>query len=130
MPFTYHHQVRFDETDIAGIVHFSNFTKWVEAAEHQLLTELKIPIFAKTGGFPKVHFSINYRKPARLREKLNVELTLEKLGSSSIHYQFKILNNDLLLASGKLSTVYVTSLGSAEPLPAEWRTALLELTPV
>jgi len=33
---TYHRQVQFPETDASGIVHFTNFFKYVEEAEHAM----------------------------------------------------------------------------------------------
>ena len=34
--FVYHRRVQFPETDASGIVHFTNFFKYVEEAEHAL----------------------------------------------------------------------------------------------
>ena len=35
--FVYHRRVTFAETDMAGIVHFSNFYRYMEEAEHAFL---------------------------------------------------------------------------------------------
>ena len=38
--FTHQRQVEFAETDMAGIVHFANFFRWMESAEHAFLRSL------------------------------------------------------------------------------------------
>ena len=42
--FQTHRRVEFCETDMAGIVHFSNFYKWMEQAEHEFFRSLGLSI--------------------------------------------------------------------------------------
>ena len=68
----------FSETDMAGIVHFSNFFRYMETAEHAFyrslgfsvtLNDLEPPL-----GFPRVHAACDYKKPLRFEEVAPVEL--------------------------------------------------------
>ncbi len=125
MAHAYLHNVRFDETDLAGIVHFSHYAKWVESAEHSLLKHIGIPIISAQGGFPKVNFTINYKKPVRFDDQITIELSVTEVGTSSVHYAFEITRDNESLASGKLATVYVTREGIPQTIPPQWKEAFL-----
>ena len=53
---TYHRQVQFPETDASGIVHFTNFFKYVEEAEHAMwrATGLSIAAMDAEVSWPRV----------------------------------------------------------------------------
>ena len=42
--FQYLRTIKFADTDMAGIAHFSNFFRWMEEAEHAFLQHLEIAI--------------------------------------------------------------------------------------
>ena len=52
-------RVEFSETDMAGIVHFSNFFRYMETAEHAFYRSLGFSVtlndFDPPLGFPRVH---------------------------------------------------------------------------
>ena len=52
MPTPFHTTrfVEFSDTDMAGIVHFSAFFKYMEAAEHELLRSLGFSVYSEVGG--------------------------------------------------------------------------------
>lgn len=42
--------VEFSETDLAGIVHFSHFFRWMESAEHEFVRSLGSTVHGESGG--------------------------------------------------------------------------------
>ena len=42
--YRYRRRVEFSETDLAGIVHFSNYFRYMEAAEHEFFRSLGLSI--------------------------------------------------------------------------------------
>ena len=48
--FKVRRRVEFSETDMAGIVHYSNFFRYMEAAEHAFFRSLGLSIHKQPGG--------------------------------------------------------------------------------
>src|SRR5438094_9966074 len=85
-------RVEFCDTDMAGIVHFANFFRWMESAEVEFLRSLGLSVAVQTGdeklGFPRVAASCDYVRPARFEDVLEIAVTLRRLGSKSVTYGF------------------------------------------
>src|SRR5947209_1177416 len=84
--------VEFADTDMAGMVHFAEFFRYMEAAEHAFLRSRGLSFQLDAGGekygLPRVSASCDYLKPAHFGEELTVEVTVVKLGRSSVSYAF------------------------------------------
>ncbi len=95
--FTTSRRVEFGDTDMAGIMHFANFFKFMEAAETDFLIArgLSVSWNQPDGrfGLPRVAVACDYLKPARFAEVLTIQVTLEKLGRKSLTYRFDFANS-------------------------------------
>ena len=102
-------RVEFVDTDMAGIVHFSNFFRYMEAAEVDFLAArglaVKLEWEGRTISFPRVAASCDYFKPARFPDELEIVVALERIGRKSLTYGFEIFRGELLLARGRTSCV-------------------------
>ena len=113
--FTWERRVEFSETDAAGIVHFSSFFLYMEQAEHALFRHCGWTIFpCRCAGappdslvvsWPRVHCSCDYKAPAFFEDQLNVDLSIERLGNTSITYRHVIRRDSTILAIGRVTTV-------------------------
>src|SRR6266567_4049143 len=60
-------RVEFSETDMAGIVHYSNFFRYMEAAEHEFFRSLGFSVVTMQVdppvGWPRVHAECDYQQP-------------------------------------------------------------------
>jgi acyl-CoA thioester hydrolase len=105
------HRVEFHETDMAGIVHFSNFFRYMEVAEVAFLRSRGLHVSLHDGpmryGFPRVSATCDYFKPARFEDELDVIVTLEKVGEKSVSYTHEFRRGDDVLARGRITAVYV-----------------------
>jgi YbgC/YbaW family acyl-CoA thioester hydrolase len=85
-------RVEFAETDMAGIVHFSNFFRMMESTEHAFFRSLGFTIHGHdagtTTGWPRVSASCDYRAPLRFEEEVEIHLLVAEVRSRSIRYQF------------------------------------------
>jgi YbgC/YbaW family acyl-CoA thioester hydrolase len=117
---------------MAGIMHFSNFFRFMEVAETAFLRERGMTVSWSEGeerqGFPRVSVSCDYLKPARFEELLDIEVTVEKVGTKSVTYRFDFSCNGTPIAVGRMSSVYCRSnrehqIESLE-IPAEMRVLL------
>jgi acyl-CoA thioester hydrolase len=110
-PFTTKRRVEFGDTDMAGIMHFANFFRFMEAAETDFLIARGLNVSwqeaAGKYGFPRVSASCDYQRPARFAEVLTIAVTLEKLGKKSVSYRFDFTNaRGEALATGRITAVF------------------------
>ena len=132
-PFVTTRRVEFGDTDMAGIVHFANFFRFMEAAETAFLRSLGASVNWKADGlkwgFPRVAASCDYRKPARFEDVLTVAVTVERVGDKSITYRYDFTNqHGEPIAVGRVTAVFCRTttpddLESA-PIPPELRAKL------
>lgn len=124
--FRYTRIIPFHETDAAGIVHFSRMLCLVEEAEHVALRSLDVPVFSEEGGWPRVKVEIDYLSPLRAGDIAEVQLTIERVGNSSVNWAFLIncsSSDGRAVAKGRMVTVFVDQNGAAQPM-GDWRSAL------
>lgn len=126
-------RVEFVDTDMAQIVHFSNFFRWMEAAEVEFLRERGLTVVALPWKgsqltLPRVAASCDYVSPAYFQDLIDVALFIKKLGRSSITYGFEFSRGDTVLARGQLTCVCCRVLGPRQlestEIPEEIRAKL------
>ena len=111
--FIQHRIVEFHETDAAGLVHFSNYFRYAEAAEHALFREIDFPMFdeAKDGfyGWPRVRAQAKYSAPIHCGDAIRVELNIREIKDKSIVYHFRIFreSDEQLVSKGTFATAYI-----------------------
>ena len=113
-PFTTTRRVEFGDTDMAGIMHFSNFFRFMEAAESDFLRSLGLSVsWLADGvkwGFPRVSAACDFKKPAKFQDVLSVTVTLEKLGAKSVSYRYDFSNErGEEVATGRITAVFCRS---------------------
>ena len=90
--FTFTRRVEFSETDMAGIMHFSNFFRYMEAAEHAFLRSLGFSVDLKGTApglcLPRVHARCDYRVPLRFEDEVAIHLLVARKTARSIEYRF------------------------------------------
>ncbi len=102
-------RVEFVDTDMAGIVHFASFFRYMESAEHEFLRSRGLSVVldweGEHLGFPRVSATCDYVKSARFEEVIDILMRIERLGAKSISYAVEFFRGDDLLARGKLTCV-------------------------
>jgi acyl-CoA thioester hydrolase len=73
-------RVEFHDTDLAGIIHFSNYFLYMEQAEHELFRSLGLKIHGHfpdgtVYGWPRVSTTASFSAPAHYDDLLDVRLT-------------------------------------------------------
>ncbi len=108
-------RIEFRDTDAAGIVHFSAFFPMMESAEHEMLRSLGIAVMPQRHSalqqtetqdydsdtqsnsvvtWPRVSAKCDYLSVARFEDLLTIEVTVAKLGTSSVTYSFRFRRSD------------------------------------
>ena len=90
--FTMTHRVEFADTDLAGIMHFSNFFRLMERTEHAFFRSLGVSIHHQFGdqtiSWPRVHASCDFKAPLRFEEEVEVQLRVREKKPKSLSYDF------------------------------------------
>ncbi len=91
--FSLTRSVEFSETDMAGIMHYSNFFRFMEAAEHAFFRSIGFSVAARPGspkvGWPRVHASCDYLKPLRFEDQVEVQFRVVEKRSKALSYEFR-----------------------------------------
>jgi YbgC/YbaW family acyl-CoA thioester hydrolase len=128
-------RIEFGDTDMAGIVHFSNFFRFMESAECEFLRSrglsVKLDWEGQTIGFPRVSASCDYVSPARFEDVLDVAVTIDRIGTKSVTYAFEFTRNGQQIAAGKVTSV-CCRVGKDHPMegieiPASYRSRLTSI---
>lgn len=110
--FVHHHQVQFVETDMAGIVHFSNFFRYMEAAEDGLLQKIGVPLVGTIDGhhlsLPRLAAHASYKSPLRYPDRVAIEVRISELGEKKIRYRFTLRTERHLIAEGEILAICCT----------------------
>src|SRR3954451_4123766 len=82
-------RVVFAETDTAGIVHFSNYFRYFEDAEHALWRDAGLSIHPQDCpiGWPRVSASCEYHRPLRFEQEFEVRVAIAEISSRTIRYE-------------------------------------------
>jgi len=83
-------RVEFSETDTAGIMHFSNFFRYMEVAEHAFFRSLGTSIHAAGNslGWPRVHVECDFKHPLRFEDVVEISLFVREKKKKSLVYTF------------------------------------------
>lgn len=104
-------RVRYGETDQMGIVHHSEYINYLEIARIEYLRARGMSyqeLEDKGYGLPVVSIDINYKKPAKYDDELNLHTSLIEKGRCKLVFQTTIKNSeDILVCSAKVTLVCV-----------------------
>ncbi|HVU16390.1 MAG TPA: thioesterase family protein [Candidatus Didemnitutus sp.] len=126
--------VEVAETDMAGLMHFSNYFRWMEACEAAFYRSLGLPMamFCDPArqAWPRVKVECEYQAPLRFNDTAEVKLFVKRVGGKSVTYVFTFRTEGRLTARGEMTVVCVAADPAAPggmtstSLPAEFRAKL------
>jgi YbgC/YbaW family acyl-CoA thioester hydrolase len=103
-------RVEFADTDMAGIIHFANYYRYMEEAEHAYFRSLGLSIMqpqpdGSVIGWPRVSASCSFEAPAYFEDVLEVRLHVVRKGTKSLNFEIEFWRGATRLAHGRLKTV-------------------------
>jgi acyl-CoA thioester hydrolase len=128
--FRYQRRVQFAETDLAGIVHFSEMFRYLEEAEHAMWRAAGLTIAERGSdlGWPRLNAALEFRNPLRFEEEFEVWVRIAELKTRTIEYEFTIVRGPTVIAVGTMIAVCVRKLPDgtmrAAEIPADVRDSL------
>jgi acyl-CoA thioester hydrolase len=124
-------RVYFEDTDCGGVVYHANFLKFCERGRSDFVRLLGIDATSLAGpemGEPAIfvvrRVEIDYLKPGRMDDVLEVVTSCAEIGSASLVLQQDVQRDGSLLARAKVTVVLVSQAGKPQRLGALVRSAL------
>lgn len=131
---THHFALRvyFEDTDVAGIVYYANYLRFMERARSDMLRAVGIDqrgvMDAGEGVYAVVEAHVRYRSPARLDDALVILSTVEEVRASSSLIHQRVMRGDELLAEGRITAAFLSTDGRPRRQPRDWVETFKRLT--
>ncbi|RME37069.1 MAG: acyl-CoA thioesterase [Planctomycetota bacterium] len=124
-------RVQFAETDLAGVLHFSHYFRYMEEVEHAFLRSLGFSVVDPGGievlSWPRVSASCEYVSAARFEDELTLSLRVVEMGERSVCYEIEFNRGTERIAVGRIKAVCCAMREGrfqSQPIPDAWRQRL------
>ena len=119
-------RVYYEDTDAAGMVYYANYLKYAERGRTEMIRLLGVADGGRENGaaFAVRHCAIDYLRPARLDDEIDVCTRLVALGGASAELEQVVRRGDEDLVRLTVRLAFVTPEGKPSRLPDGFRTAL------
>ena len=123
-------RVYYEDVDLAAIVYYANYLKYLERGRSEMVRAAGISqLDMKAAGlvFAVRRVEADYLKPAHYDDELVVETRLDRLKGASFDMPQRILRGDEVLLEARIKVVIVNEQGRAARLPADIRAKVTAL---
>lgn len=131
MPHEFACRVYYEDTDLAGIVYYANYLRFIERGRTEALVAGGVDqraLLAETGTvFAVRRVEADYLAPAHLLDALTVVTALTALGGASVELEQTVLRGETRLFRARVVIVAIGPNGKATRIPEVARTALTAL---
>ena len=128
MPHSLSLRVYYEDTDLAGIVYYANYLKFIERGRSEWVRALGVDQAAlrrDTGiVFAVRHLEADYLRPAVFDDWLTVTTSVQPITGTRIVLDQAVLRDDVTLFSARVTLVPISADGRAARLPADLRQRL------
>jgi acyl-CoA thioester hydrolase len=103
--FVLRRRVQFQETDAAGIVHFTWFFRYMEEAEHAMWREAGLSIHPPDSEikWPRVATAFEYHRPLRFEDEIDIKIRVTTISRRTIQYECLVIRGEEKVATGTLT---------------------------
>lgn len=117
-------RVYYEDTDLAGIVYYANYLKFIERARSTLVREAGVDqgrLKAEEGMvFAVREVKATYLAPAKLDDLLTVETKLKQSGRARIVFEQNVMRGAELLFASEIMVICLGEHGRPLRFPAEF----------
>jgi len=130
-PHTLTLRVYYEDTDLAGVVYYANYLKFIERGRTEALRALGVdqPALKEAGlVFVVRRLVADYLAPARFDDLLEVQTVTRRVGGASVEMRQEVLRGGVVLfrAEVQIACIHAES-GAPSRLPTEIRKRLREI---
>jgi acyl-CoA thioester hydrolase len=127
-PHQFTTRVYYEDTDLAGIVYYANYLKFIERARTEWVAALgvdQMALKAREGiVFAVRRVEADYLRPAKFGDDLTVETRLQLIGGARLVLDQAVLRGGERLFQAVVTLVCMTEDGHASRVPPEVRARL------
>lgn len=90
-------RVRLYETDLMGVVHHSNYVRYLELARVEYLSRRGLDYFTLTLNgihLPVIEVELQYKRPARFGDEIVIETKLAEFSRAKVAFTYRIFRRD------------------------------------
>ena len=119
--------IYYEDTDLAGLVYYANYLKFIERARSEMLKESnvnQIDLFKRGYFFVVTSLKADYLKPAYFEDSLEVITEVVKINGASIILKQTVLRSEQELFEASIRLALLDQSGKAVRLPANIRQLL------
>src|SRR5215475_579831 len=108
-PFRWQTRIRFSDTDLSQRIHYTAMFRHFEAAEQEFLRAIGFSFIGspelKDIGLPRVHVECDFSSDLRFDDAVDIDVTVERVGTSSFTLAFAASVAGRAAAKGKITAV-------------------------
>ncbi len=95
---------------MAGQVHFSNFFRYMEEAEHAIWRKagMRIAAEGREHQWPRISAHCDFKSRLRVDDEFEVRTVIAKVTNRTIQWAHTLMRGDTLIAQGTVTAVCVT----------------------
>ena len=117
-------RVYVEDTDLAGIVYYANYLRFMERARSDMLRALDIDqrgtLETGIGVSAAAEVTIRYKAPAKLGDDLLVVTDIQAIRAASVLIHQQVMREREVLADAKVTAAFLTPEGRPRRQPKEW----------
>ena len=102
MTFRWTTRILFIDTDASGRIHYTSLFRYFEAAEIEFFRATGVLHEHPGTSLPRVHVECDYRTAICFDDEVVFEVSVGRLGKTSIQLKFRVLTDDIEAASGNV----------------------------
>ena len=130
MEFKSNFKVYYEDTDSGGVVYYANYLKFLERARTDAITSVNFSnkiLIEKFGIYIIVKScKLNFHKPAKLEDNLNIISKVLEVKNVSIRMKQHIFVNDSMIVEAEILLASVDEKGKPSKLPVEFKSQLIK----
>jgi acyl-CoA thioester hydrolase len=122
---THHFALRvyFEDTDVAGVVYYANYLKFMERARSDMLrcagVDQRAAIESGAGVYVVAEANVKYRASARLDDALVVLSEVREVRAASCVIHQRVMRGDDILADATITAAFISE-GRPKRQPRAW----------
>lgn len=106
---TIERRIQFAETDMAGVLHFSNYFRLMEEVEHAFFRSIGYGVVSELDGmtvsWPRVSATCEYYAPLRFEDEIRLVLRVTHVGNKSLSYEVEFVRGPDRVAQGEITAI-------------------------
>ena len=117
-------RVYFEDTDVAGIVYYANYLRFMERARSDMLRAAGInqrAALEQGGGvYAVAEAHIKYRRPAKLDDELVIVSHVQEVRAASCVIHQRVMRGEEILTDARVTAAFLGSDGRPKRQPHQW----------